>query len=183
MLGSVFLPYHIKKYCKRKVQRFTRSFDAADTIGLICSYQTLIKGHQVHDLIDKLKKQDKSVKILVFYDNILPIRYTSSKILSGSTSSFSKRDLSFLGFWSKGPVKTFVSNKFDFLINLDSVSNKFIDSVLAESKALCRVGPYTAGSGFLELMVKTERNDPKQYIDDTLKLLGAIRNRVLKKVK
>jgi len=169
MLGSIFLPYHIKKYCKRKVQRFTRSFDAADTIGLICSYNTLIKGHQVHDLIDQLEKQDKSVKILVFHDN-------SSKISSGSTTSFSKKDLSFFGFWSKGPVKTFVSNKFNFLINIDSVSNKFIDSVLAESKALCRVGPYRAGLGFLELMVKTERNDPKQYIDDTLKLLGEIRN-------
>ncbi|MDA0196362.1 MAG: hypothetical protein O2887_05880 [Bacteroidetes bacterium] len=170
MLGSIFLPYHIRRYRKRKIQRFTRSFDAADTIGLICSYKTLINGHHVDDLIDKLKKRDKTVNILVFYDN-------SSNTSSGSTGSFSKKDLTFFGFWSKGPVKTFVSKKFDFLINLDLVSNNFVDSVLAESKALCRVGPFTSGSGsFLELMVKPEKNDPVQYIDDTLKLLSEIRN-------
>lgn len=172
MLGSFFLPYHIKRYCKRNIKRYTRSFDDATSIGLVCSYKTLIKGKEIDELVEKLKKLDKKISMLVFYEN-------SSDTSSVSASSFSRKDLNFFGFWSNAYVKSFLSKKFDFLINLDLVSNNFVNSVLAESQALCRIGSYAADSdSFLELIVKLkpEENDLPHYIDDTLRLLSKIKN-------
>ncbi|MEQ9422933.1 MAG: hypothetical protein RJQ09_00850 [Cyclobacteriaceae bacterium] len=170
MLGATFLPFHISRYGKRNVKRFSRSFDLAESIGLVCSYKTMVEGSLIDEFQKKLRSLDKKVSILVFHEN-------SSKTEEISNSSFSKRDLNFFGIWTKPKVKDFTARKFDYLINLDLCSNIFVHSVLAESNAHCRVGVYADSSrAFLELMVKPQQKSLTYFLEAVEEMLIKIRN-------
>ena len=155
MLGSFFLPYHTARYNKKKnIRRFSCSFEEATAIGLVCSYRSLIGDKVIDQFVERLKQSGKKVTLLVFHEN-------SNSTEGLSNNSFSKRDLSFFGFWKKERVKNFISKEFNFLLYLDLSYNEFTSNVIAQSKAHCRIGVFDDDpKPFLELIVKyVEEND------------------------
>ena len=171
MLGNLFLPYHTNRYNRRNVRRFSRTFEEATAIGVICSYKSLIEENgAIDEYIKKLRKNGKKVMPLVFHEN-------SSKTEGISRNSFSKNDLNFFGIWKKDRVTTFVNKEFDFLIYLDLDYNLFVGNVIAKSKAHCRIGIYDENvKPFLEMMIKPEFKSLESLISGVNTMLERIRN-------
>ena len=171
MLGHLFIPYHTNRYNRRKVRRFSRSFTDSTNIGILCTYKSLVNGQgQIEEYMEQLKASGKKVSILIFHEN-------SADTGSVSTNSFSKRDINFFGIWTNERIKSFVKKEFDFLFNLDTEYNTFIDNILAQSKAGCRVGIYNDIAGqSLELMIKPEEKTITGLIQSMKTMLERIQN-------
>ncbi len=171
MLGKFFIPYHTNRHNQKNVRRFSRSFEDATSVGVLCSYKSLIgENKAVEWYIDELKDKGKKVSLLIFHEN-------SSNAGGISNNSFSKRDLNFFGIWKKERVKVFIDKQFDFLIYLDLDYNLFIGNVVARSKAHCRIGIYNDhAKPFLELMIKPEQKTIESLIIGIVAMLERIKN-------
>ena len=171
MLGKIFIPYHTQRRSRKKVHRLSSSYDQATTIGVVCSYGSLIEqDNQIDEFVENLKNESKKVSLLVFHEN-------SSNTSGISNNSFSKRDLNFFGFWNNEKVKVFLEKEFDFLINLDLEYNMFIGNIMASSKARCRIGVYNEeAENSLELMIKPDVFTVDGLIAGTMNMLKRIRD-------
>lgn len=170
MLGSLFLPYHTKRSSKKSIRRYSCTYADASTIGLICSYQSLIGENVIDDFVKRLEQAGKKVSLLVFHEN-------SSNTDGLANNSFSKNDLSFFGLWKKEQVRAFIAKEFDFLLLLDLDYNLYISNIIAQSRAHCRIGVYNEEpKPFLELMIKPEESSLTKLIDETHDLLGRLKN-------
>ena len=91
MLGKFFIPYHTNRHNQKNIRRFSRSFEDATSVGVLCSYKSLIgENKAVEWYIDELKDKGKKVSLLIFHEN-------SSNTGGISNNSFSKKRLEF--FW------------------------------------------------------------------------------------
>ncbi len=171
MFGNYFILLHTNRSSRKNIRRFSSSYQNALTIGVLCSYKSLIgQNNVIEEFVEDLKNKGKKVSMLVFHEN-------SSNIDGISSNSFSKRDLNFFGFWKKERVKVFIEKEFDFLINLDLDYNLYMSNVLAASRARCRTGIHdNRAEPFLELMIKPEANTVESLIKGTIGMLERIKN-------
>lgn len=171
MIDNLFITFHTNRQLRKGVRRFNSSYSDASSIGVLCSYKSLIgQDNAIEGYVEELKNNGKKVSLLVFHENL-------SNIDGIASNSFSKRDLNFFGNWKKERVKVFIAKEFDFLINLDLDYNLFVANVVARSRARCRIGIYNDDSKpFLELMIKPDVNSIEMLIVEMNAMLERIRN-------
>jgi hypothetical protein len=91
--------------------------------------------------------------------------FTGKKAVTNEYSStFSKKDLSWLGFPESGAVTTFIDLDFDILLNISTVRLFPLDAVMALSKASFKIGWSPREPNHLDLNIDINKNIDSLYL-------------------
>ncbi len=91
--------------------------------------------------------------------------YTGKKeIPSEHSNTFSKKDLTWLGFPESGQVTTFVDLDFDILLNISTVRLFPLDAIMALSKASFKIGWSPREHNHLDLNIDINKNIDSLYL-------------------
>jgi len=158
----VFLSSLLKYRTNRLIRKSTSkrnsiAFNEANKIGIVYTSYGPETTDTVELLVDKLKKDGKQVKVLVYERN------TSVKHLPFDT--FTGNDINFWCQFKNDKIINFIDQNFDFLFFLDERPNIIIKNILAKSKAKCIVGKYSEeNEALLNLMVMHKKGETADEI-------------------
>jgi hypothetical protein len=134
---------------KNKAVHATIPYESAQRIGVLFTVEDKQKHLLIKDFISRLTHDGKQVQVLEF----LPKKKENPEFMF---DYFTIENLNFWGKVNSEPVEKFTKVNFDYLFNIDIDVNPLIQNLLANSKALCRVGRYDENStAFFELMIET----------------------------
>lgn len=150
ILGQA-LSYKTNRFLKQNhAIRTSVPYVQAKNIGIIFSNDSPDKTTLAEDLKSLFLVDGKRVKVLA-YDRNVEVQHLPFE-------SFSNKDLSFWGNFTKQSIDNFSDTTFDFLYCLDKNPGEIIKNILAKSKAKCRVGvcdDFEAYQKTFELIVQT----------------------------
>ena len=130
---------------KRKSKPNTVSFESAKLVGVLFTYSDLRSFNEIELFINTLK-QLKEVKVLCFN--------TLKDSINVNYSTVNMSELSNLGKLNSPAANDFINAPLDFLFHIDFELNEITQSILAKSKAKCRLGVYSdGGRNYYELMI------------------------------
>ncbi len=154
MLKDYFIIYKSKKALKKNpVIRENPTFRDAKTIGILFTWEGDKKVEIVQDFVNELKISGKKSSVLCFY------KY-KNQIARKTFRYFTPKDFSLFGSVESETVNRFIDSKFDFLFHLDTLKNLYIEYVLAQSQARCRVSRLDfTRRDFYDFMIKTGDNE------------------------
>ncbi len=138
----------------------------AKTVGILFDATELLRRDIVLEYAEKLRKQNKRIKLLGFFDDA-----TDSE---NYPFDFYNRKQVDWAFRPKGEqVQSFIKQDFDLLMNIDSQSLIHTEYIAALSNAKLRVGPCTEHTYCYDLMIDlSPRAGLKQFIEQAETLLG-----------
>lgn len=171
MIGKHLVKLMTKFALRRnKAIRIADGYRNAKSIGVLHGILNDKQASLVNDFNDRIKGDGKKVKELTFVGKM-------KKEDSYDFNHFAQNDLSTNGKWKKQEVIDFQKEPFDYLISLDWETNKFTRSILASSKAKCRVGHFEENnSEYFELMINHSDDNFQDYLDQVYHYLTSMRN-------
>ena len=127
--------------------------DKAQKIGILWHIDDVEAFHYVSEY---LRNKNSIVRKLCF---------TGKKdIPTEHSNTFSKKDLSWLGFPESGPVATFIDIDFDILLNISTVRHFTLDAIMALSKATFKIGWSPRTNNHLDLNIDINKNVDSLYL-------------------
>lgn len=164
-----FLRYRTNAYLKHnKTLRASLPYQQAKTIGIIFTVEDKKKHDEVKELIKRLEAEGKQVKVISY----LPKDKENYEFLF---DFFTDKDLTFWGNITSDTANRFIETPFDFLFYLDTTANPLIMSLIARSKAKCRVGQFwESKEPYFELMIGS-KNGTRSLIDGIYKYASSLR--------
>lgn len=145
---------------RRRADRMNVGFAQAQTIGILYHGDDPKKQETIHQLVTKLEKLGKQVRILCYVDD-------PKEVANFTDPTITLRDIQLLGKVTKPQAQTFIDTSFDYLFQVDLAGHPVMDYLLARSKAKCRVGYYTANrAGLFEMMVSLAKKSEDTAITD-----------------
>ena len=153
---------------KNKSFRTTTPYKKSNSIGVIFSVETREKHDDIKEFVRHLEQDGKQVQVIEF----LPKKKDNYEFLF---DFFTIQDLNFWGKIDNLKATRFSQMAFDYLFYVDTEHNPLILNLLAQSKALCRVGKYQKESEpFFELMIEN-KGTVKGLIDNMYKYTKQLR--------
>lgn len=148
-LHTSLLPLRIRsQYKNNRAKRGNVPYKQARTVGLLFTMHSLDDYEAIRNFESKLKKDGKEVKGLSFLPKNMENFHFHYDI-------FSSTDFSAFGQVKAGNINTFIEQKFDYLVCLDTESNLYIEYILAASAARFRIGNYAENKEPLfDLMIR-----------------------------
>lgn len=164
-----FLKLKTNSYLKRnKIVRGSTPYKAAINVGVIFTVEDKQKHDYIKDFVKKLEHDGKKVSVISF----LPDRKENYEFLF---DFFTEKDLTFLGNITSSTAIKFSETPFDYLFYLDREPNPMVMSLLARSKAKCRVGRHADTSHpYFEFMIESEE-ETKGLIDAMYRYASLLR--------
>ena len=149
MLSKKILKYKAKGYLKKNlVPRQSMSYNKVHDVGIIFSIDSKEKHEIIKSFAKKLEEDGKNVFVLAF----LPHKKENHEFLY---DFFTEKDISFWGKFNSEYVTKFANKSFDYLFYIDEESNLLLQSILAMSKAKCRIAKFDeSNEKFCEMMVR-----------------------------
>lgn len=144
-----FHHYFLKKQLKqfrRPNQNRSLSFEDARFIGVLFNATDLDNQKIALKYAEKLKKSQKKVKLLGYFDNELD---DDNFIFD----HFNRKQLDWALRPKSDAVTKFIKQPFDYLINIDPESTLYSEYITAFSHAHLKIGPYTEQSACYDLMI------------------------------
>lgn len=158
----IFTPW--QKYKTSKAQkenyRLRKSADyaSANQLGIVFHNNEQSKIDAADKLSTLLRMDGKRVKLIAYEPK------TAIKHLPYET--FTKKNFDFWGKMSGKHLLDFVNTDFDFLICLDEHPNQYILSLLANSKAKCRIGRFSEDNQpTFEMLIEDKKQNGINWID------------------
>ncbi len=134
------------------------------TIGIIFDESYFYeKDALVQELLEK-GIEESDIKVLVFKDKI-------KKNETFDYPTFCHKDLSWTATFDKSEVKDFIAQKFDLLINYYDTEKSALLLVSDQSKASFKVGFSSIDKKLNHLMIDTNAENYKVFIDELFKYL------------
>lgn len=169
MVGARLLIYKANRLAKKHVRECSLPYDKAKDIGIIFTVDDLDKHMQVKEFIKKIKQSKKNVEVLCY----LPKDKENYEFIF---NFFTEKDISFWGSFTNNDVLNFTNRPFDFLFCLDCNPNPLVESVMAMTKASCRVGCYSSGKDqYYELMIQPKRPTTENLVDEIFRYVKILR--------
>lgn len=164
-----FLRWRTRKALrKNKSLRASTPYKKSNLVGIIFSVEDRQKHDDVKDFIKHLEQDGKQVKVLEF----LPRKKDNYEFLF---DFFTVQDLNFWGTIENPQAAKFSETAFDYLFYIDQQANPLVLSVLAQSRAHCRVGCHQEGlEPYFELMISSQ-GTPKGLMDNMYKYTRQLR--------
>ncbi len=171
MIGKYIVKLKTRFALKRNdAIRISDGYQNARKIGLIYSQCEPERLEVIDDLIDKIKTSGKHVETMTYVPKV-------KKTETFDFPFFTENDFLPSGKWKKKEVENFKHEDFDYLISMDTQTNKYTRNILAASKAKCRVGKYEEGfDQYFELMIDHSENNFEAYADQLFHYLKNVRN-------
>lgn len=168
-MKSKFLKYKTQSYLrKNKTPRYNQAYEQAASIGVVFTVQDRQKHDHIKEFIRKLEHDGKKVKALAF----LPPNQENYEFMF---DFFTYREISFWGTITADSAVAFANTPFDYLIYLDTEPNDLILSLVARSKAKCRLGKrWKDCDPFFEMMIQSN-GDSKALIDQLYQYTAALK--------
>lgn len=158
MVGERLLVHRANKLAKiKRNNTCALTYDDAQKTGVIFTIDDLTKHQAIKDFVSRLKSDGKEVEVMSF----LPRKKENHEFIF---NYFTDKDVSLLGRFNNEEVVNFTTKPFDYIFCLDCRPHPLIESILAMSKASCRIGCYQEGKNqFYEMMIQ-----PREYSTDSL---------------
>lgn len=145
---------------KNKSLRASIPYQQAKNVGIIFSVEDKQKHVDVKEFIRLLEQDGKKVHVLEY----LPLKKENYEFMF---DFFTIQDLNFWGNLNSDKAMRFSETPFDYLFCVDKESNPLVLSLLARSKARCRVGRFhETDSPYFELMI--EQNGTTKGLIETM---------------
>ncbi len=145
---------------KNKSLRTSIPYQQAKNVGIIFSVEDKQKHADVKEFIRILEQDGKKVHVLEY----LPLKKENYEFMF---DFFTIQDLNFWGNLNSDKAIHFSETPFDYLFCVDKESNPLVLSLLARSKARCRVGRFhEAESSYFEMMI--EQNGTTKGLIETM---------------
>lgn len=169
MMKLNFLKYKTKSLLKRnKTLRNNVPWDKATSVGIIFTVEDKQKHEYIKDFIKKLEHDGKQVKVLEY----LPEKTDNYEF---RFDFFTDKDINFWGTLRSDAAHNFGKQAFDFLFYIDLAPQPQVLHILADSKALCRVGRHwEQGDVYLEFMIESVNAYPP-LLDNIYKYISQLR--------
>jgi hypothetical protein len=153
---------------KNRNRRASVAYKRAQSVGIIFSVEDRQKHDDIKEFIRQLETDGKKVQVLEF----LPKKKENYEFLF---DFFTVEQLSFWGKITSPQALKFSSTPFDYLFYIDQDSNPLVLNLMAQSKAMCRIGKYAEmDSPFYELMIQ-HKGTIKGLIDTMYKYTKLLR--------
>ena len=161
MVGQKLLIYRTSRFAKKRTGRkCSISYGEAKRIGIIFTTADLEKHLLIKEFIKKLENDGKEVDVLTF----LPKNEVNHEFIF---NYFTEKDITFFGKFNNRDVIRFAARYFDFLFCIDLNPHPLTESILAITKAKCRVGCYIANRDHLfELMIQPKERTTENLVDE-----------------
>lgn len=159
MLIKYLVAYKSRRALKKNpVVRINPSFHEAKQIGILFTWEGEKKVEIIQHFIDELKISGKKCSVLCFY-------YKKEEIPLKTFKYFTPRDFDLFGSLKTDSLQHFMNSKFDFLFHLDTLKNIYIEYILANSQAKCRVSRLDIEKkDFYDFMIKTGENEGIEHL-------------------
>lgn len=162
MIKKIFLNHLSKRKADLETQPV--SFLHAQSIGLLTTYERAKLNWRI---VNQLESEGRNVHMISFVNN--PVK--------GETypaHTFTSKDIGLTGTILSDELLYFSRQRYDFLLCLDTTSNKFIKYILAKSQAVHKIGLYDSGlESILDMMIKPTTDSP---IEELVKYAKMIRH-------
>jgi hypothetical protein len=147
-----------KQLREQVIRRKPIDYAHAKSIGLLFATKSLSDREVVMKYAKTLSKQQKTVKLLAFFDD-------KQKNDNFTFPHFSNKEID----WALRPkdeaVQQFMQQPFDVLITVSTETSTILEYISALSKANLRVGPYTENTSAYDLMIDVSgQHDLNDYI-------------------
>jgi hypothetical protein len=145
---------------KNKSLRASIPYQQAKNVGIIFSVEDKQKHVDVKEFIRLLEQDGKKVHVLEY----LPLKKENYEFMF---DFFTIQDLNFWGNLNSDKAVQFSETPFDYLFCIDKESNPLVLSLMARSKARCRVGRFhETDSPYFEMMI--EQNGTTKGLIETM---------------
>lgn len=135
-----------------QVPRHTINYKEAKKIGILFQTTKKHSSDWINKIKEGLRKEGKEVESLGFFQKV-PEEITEEDF-------FTSKDISLLGKIASDKVEAFIKKDFDYLYCISEEDTAVFDSILAESRAKCRVGRYSSKKDILyEMMIHLRPED------------------------
>lgn len=154
------LAFYTKRLLKaRYTVRTNVGFRQAHNLGILYQGDSQKKHEAIHDLVHQLSQLGKKVTALCYTP-------PSAPVINLSMPTITHQDVGLLGKITNPQAQVFISTPFDYLYQVDLVSNPVLDYLVAKSQAKCRVGYYTPTRvALFEVMVAFDRKKADNETD------------------
>lgn len=159
MLSKSILRHRIRKALKKNISpREFVDFSNARSVGILFSAEDHDKFQAVKEFTTTLEDEGKKVSVLSFLGK-------NKENFEFRFNIFTKKDISFWGRYQSDEVLKFINEEFDYLYLVDDEPGLLMESILAESRAKCRVGKFLEEKKpFFELMIQPEGDSYPELI-------------------
>ena len=123
---------------KNNSESHSVSYNEAKLIGIVFTHKSVSQIDWAEQLSALFKKDGKKVKIMAYEP--------SREVNHLPFDTFTDKDITFWGNYTRSNVNTFIDEQFDFLFCIDEEPNTIVENILMSSHAKCRVGKYREGS-------------------------------------
>ena len=149
-----------------QVKRNSVVLESAKAVGILFDATLLEERKVVLQFAEKLKRQNKQVKLLGFF-------HVKLKTADFPFKYFDKKQLDWALRPKSNDVTDFINHSFDLLINLSKNTILPLDYIAAHSKAKFRVGPFTGNTFCYDLMIDIdEKKGLEEFLKQVLHYLG-----------
>ena len=162
MLTKRLLAYRANSDSKKnKAPRSSVNYETVVHIGVLFTIENKDKHECIKTLIKRFEEDGKSVEVLAY----LPKNSENHEFLF---DFFTAKDISLWGKFTSDTISNFSKNSFDYLFYIDQQSNLILRSILAMSKAKCRIAKSDVlNAPYSEMMVQvSEDSSIKKLIDE-----------------
>jgi hypothetical protein len=158
-IGNILLSYKVKRHV-RVVQ--AHNLDSAKTVGIIFDASEQNTEKHVVDCINTLiKKHDVTVEAIGFISNKKKLEAVPT---DENIVYFSKHDFTWYGVPKSNFLQTFISKKFDVLLNISIHSSYPFEYITQLSNADFRIGTYTDIIKNHDLMINIKKEKTIDYL-------------------
>ena len=169
MIKEAIINYRIRKFeAKNTLGRDTVNYSSALKVGIVYNSQIPEREQKIRSFLTILENEGKQIETCEFIGKKKPEEQESLV--------YSQKDVSLLGKWKSTELNEFINTSFDYLINLEQESNRYIDYIFAASKAKCRIGGATHdGKSPYELIISlSEREGFDKFLKEIHRYLKII---------
>jgi hypothetical protein len=143
------------------------AYKAATRFGVVFCNDEQSKIGDADKLISFLKKDNKKVKVIA--------QENKSEVKHLPYDTFNADNFSFWGNFIGKPINDFINAEHDFLICLDDQPNHMVRSILANSRAKCRIGKFEENNQqTFEMLLEDRTKNGHNWVDSVYRYIKII---------
>lgn len=178
-IGRRVLNRLLKKNSKRFVK--TCNINEAKSFGIICTIKDQSDYNRMVKMVDFLRFEFSipEIRALAYFPSKEDPFYLKSRL---GLDFFKMTDLNFFAFPNNVPVRNFINEEFDILLDITREHVVPLRFILHYSKSTFKVGNYSNhNENYYDMMIDIDISEYEEYIDQVVNYLKMLNNPIIEK--